>query len=497
MERELSLCLDSPSKHSYVGSFYNPPEKMSHQLCATTVPVRPDKVVKAVNLKKINAKTFQSDPEAGSRAVLAALKTLQEKMRRLELERKHAQRNVEQFSQAARQYASCTAQTELQLGAKEKDSSQRKELVSQLNSAEARCSLLEKQLDYMRRMVESAEREKIATVNKEERGHQNERSQPDLRFRDQLKKLERLENECLKLSNTQSEAERKIELLERKLLEEEHERKLVQEKAEELQRELAANLVSLSAVETKSKKKKCKEKALSSKKSVRTEVSVPQCLPKAKRLPFVAGTSTSPSHSVNANVQSVLHLMKTRQPRLCEKVRGLQSRTEPPYNRKSLHQAPPSSDGAPALGSLSELLLALQDELGQMSFEHQELVRQIDETDQHKLRDDLERELDCLVGRMEEKAGQISKLRKHQQTVLKLSQSSPKQKQRPRRAASADGRNLAGGGSGVRALPSSPVKASSSKTQRHRKVSQERLQLLKDTQKLRSSLREQDINWET
>uniref|UniRef100_A0A3B1JBI1 Centrosomal protein 57kDa-like protein 1 n=1 Tax=Astyanax mexicanus TaxID=7994 RepID=A0A3B1JBI1_ASTMX len=471
MERELSLCLDSPSKHSYVGSFYNPPEKMSHQLCATTVPVRPDKVVKAVNLKKINAKTFQSDPEAGSRAVLAALKTLQEKMRRLELERKHAQRNVEQFSQAARQYASCTAQTELQLGAKEKDSSQRKELVSQLNSAEARCSLLEKQLDYMRRMVESAEREKIATVNKEERGHQNERSQPDLRFRDQLKKLERLENECLKLSNTQSEAE--------------------------LQRELAANLVSLSAVETKSKKKKSKEKALSSKKSVRTEVSVPQCLPKAKRLPFVAGTSTSPSHSVNANVQSVLHLMKTRQPRLCEKVRGLQSRTEPPYNRKSLHQAPPSSDGAAALGSLSELLLALQDELGQMSFEHQELVRQIDETDQHKLRDDLERELDCLVGRMEEKAGQISKLRKHKQTVQKLSQSSPKQKQPPRRAASADGRNLAGGGSGVRALPSSPVKASSSKTQRHRKVSQERLQLLKDTQKLRSSLREQDINWET
>lgn len=49
--------------------------------------------------------------------------------------------------------------------------------------------------------------------------------------------------------------------------------------------------------------------------------------------------------------------------------------------------------------------------------EHQELVRQIDETDKRELREDLERELDCLVRRMEEKAAQISKLRKHQQTV--------------------------------------------------------------------------------
>lgn len=49
--------------------------------------------------------------------------------------------------------------------------------------------------------------------------------------------------------------------------------------------------------------------------------------------------------------------------------------------------------------------------------EHQELVKQIDETITRELRDDLERELDCLVKRMEEKAAQITKLRKHQQTV--------------------------------------------------------------------------------
>lgn len=49
--------------------------------------------------------------------------------------------------------------------------------------------------------------------------------------------------------------------------------------------------------------------------------------------------------------------------------------------------------------------------------EHQELVRQIDETDKRKLREDLERELDCLVRKMEEKSTQITKLRQHQLTV--------------------------------------------------------------------------------
>lgn len=76
--------------------------------------------------------------------------------------------------------------------------------------------------------------------------------------------------------------------------------------------------------------------------------------------------STSPSHSVNANVQGVLHLLKSRQPRLCERMQSLPG--SEPKRRSGSHRAPQSpSDGAAALGSLSELLLALQDELGHMS----------------------------------------------------------------------------------------------------------------------------------
>ncbi|NXH47524.1 CEP57 protein, partial [Dicaeum eximium] len=88
-------------------------------------------------------------------------------------------------------------------------------------------------------------------------------------------------------------------------------------------------------------------------------------------VPFVAGKSTSPSHSVAANVQNVLHLMKHHTKALC--------------NRRVVNDAPlakPASTGRPASKStrpslpmdssssqeeLSEVLLTLQDEFGQMS----------------------------------------------------------------------------------------------------------------------------------
>ncbi|XP_060770136.1 centrosomal protein CEP57L1 isoform X2 [Neoarius graeffei] len=477
--RDSSLCQDSPSKHSYIGSFYAPPDKIPTQLVGQKHQYKSSN-----DLMKISRQTSHAGPDTGSR-VIAALKTLQEKMRRLELERMQAEKNVERFAQAAHQFASSGNQSSQQLQNREEESSKRKELVSQLHSAEARCSLLEKQLEYMRKMVESAQREKTTPVDREcvQQKKKNKPTEPQIQAQ-----LQKLEEECIKLTNTQSEAERKIKLLEQKLLEEEHERKLVQEKAEELQRELEANLL-FSAAEVKPKKKTTKEKTLS-KKSVNMEV--PRRVPKAKRIPFVAGTSTSPSHSVNANVQTVLHLMKIRQPRICEQMQSVPG--SEPKTRSGFQRAQQSpSDGAAAMGSLSELLLALQDELGHMSFEHQELVRQIDETDKRELREDLERELDCLVRRMEEKVAQITKLRKHQQTVQKLSQHSPKQKPKPRRVASADSQYL----SRVQVVPTSVGKASPSRSQGHQTAGHGRLQLLRDAQKMQSSLRQQDISWET
>ncbi|XP_055043057.1 centrosomal protein CEP57L1 isoform X2 [Misgurnus anguillicaudatus] len=503
--RDQTLNLDSPSKQSYVGSFYMPPEKLSRPLYMNTVSHPPDRNISG--LQEISPQVYRTVPDAGSRAVIAALKTLQEKMRRIELERAQAAKNAQHFSQDAQLQVNTSAQIEINSKERKNESSQKKELASKLRSAETRCSLLEKQLDYMKKMVACAETDSITQRERRvsrilqsnlgiEEPVCKEGTNTDLQIQAQLNKLERLEKEYLKLTSTQSEAERKIELLEQKLLLEEHQRKLVQDKAEELQRDFEKNLLSLSAA-TRPKGKKKKDKASCRSPSVKAEAAPPQFLPKAKRLPFVAGTSTSPSHSVNANVQSVLHMMKHRNPRLCERVSALQKSAS--ENQRDQREPQFSPDkAASALGSLSEILLALQDELGQMSFEHQELVKQIDETDKRELRDDLERELDCLVRRMEEKATQISKLRKHQQTVQKLAQppSSPRQKQQ-KQAKPGGTEDKTRIQSGVQAFPVSPVKASPSKGQKQCRTSQESLRLLRETQKLGSSLRRKDITWET
>lgn len=146
-------------------------------------------------------------------------------------------------------------------------------------------------------------------------------------------------------------------------------------------------------------------------------------------------------------------MMKHHQPWLCEQVSALHRpeggvRKTPdkefsPKPARELKQADRS------LGSLSDLLLALQDELGQMSLcvsvfsifilfpdilsfffffslsEHQDLLGQLDVAHHRKEREDLKLELESLVTRMEEKGAQITKLRKHWQVVCR-DESNPK-----------------------------------------------------------------------
>ncbi|KAJ8009598.1 hypothetical protein DPEC_G00090560 [Dallia pectoralis] len=475
MDAHIDQLLDSPSKNSYIGSYYQPPDRLrspSHMKEAPAPVIKTNR-----NVQNITPQVYQTPPDAGSKAVIAALKTLQEKICRLELERKQAERNVKQFSQEDSGYE-CFANQQAQrplVSTAETEGSRKKELFTSLESAEARCQLLEKQLEYMRKMVENAEKDKNILAEKQI-SLQRQRLQNSSDAQIQLEKLEKLERDCLKLTRTQSVTERKIQLLEQKLLEEEHERKLVQEKADELQRELCPAVSD----EVKSKKKKSKRKI-----SLRQEA--PHRIPEY-RLPFVAGTSTSPSHSVHANMQSVLHMMKHHQPHLCERVRSLRSSgssgARRALHRPALHRPatalPSPGLSAPAVGSLSELLVALQDELGQMSFVHQELVRQIDETKSSGTRSDLEEELEQLDKRMVEKSAQIAKLRKYKLTIPES----------PRWRARSEDRGRS------RPRPPSPIKLTSQGGKRAG-VNQENLQLLRETQRLRTSLKKDDIIWET
>uniref|UniRef100_I3K6I7 Centrosomal protein 57kDa-like protein 1 n=1 Tax=Oreochromis niloticus TaxID=8128 RepID=I3K6I7_ORENI len=438
METYHDQILDSPSKNSYIGSYYQPPDRI----------VQPSREPKphahssvSMGTHMASSSVSQSRPNIDSKAVVDALKTLQEKIRRLELERMQAEKSYQQFSHDAQKHPQVTTLYS-QTAAK---------LDSKLQSAEARCKVLEKQLDYMRKMVENAKKERSALM--ENQVAQNTTNQ----------KLEKLESECLKLSRTQTLAEMKLSILEQKLLKEEHERKLVQEKAEEVSQFLDCIYFFGCNSDVS---------CLPPQKTSKPAELLPKS-PMHKKMPFVAGTSTSPSHSVHANVQSILHMMKHHQPQLCQRVSALH-RSEKP-NRLPVD---------PSLSSLADLLLALQDELGQMSFEHQELVRQIDGAQNPEQRQDLQRELEMLVTRMEDKGSQITKLRKHQRMIQKLAQcrSSPEE-------------HTAKKLSGIKPPAPSPVKTE--KKGRTDRTTQKNLQLLRETQKFRNSLKQDDLSWET
>ncbi|XP_041105832.1 centrosomal protein cep57l1-like isoform X2 [Polyodon spathula] len=483
-------------KHSYFGSFHQLPEKIPSGLfvdCKNHC----DTVSQMVGIQNFNSEITRGNSESCTQ-VMSALKTLQEKIHRLELERTQAQNNLKCLSEKALRHKHVLEQEKSETNLVQKEAQQKTELTSQLGSAEAHCALLEKQLDYMRKMVEIAEHEKNETLKKQVL-LQKERIQDQVEVHSKLEKLEVLEQECLKLTATQTKAETKIQQLEQKLLKEEHQCKLVQEKAAQLQAGLEITRIIQSSLPAECKPKK-KTKNMPAKKisSAKKELPVPPIYHKAKTLHFVAGTSTSPSHSVRANVQNVLHIMKYHNRKLYDGRQTLPTRfprSTEPVEKRSFRRPASSCSASSSIGSLSEVLLALQDELGQMSLwlfcssEHQELLKQIQETRITEVREDLERELDCLVKRMEVKGDQISKLKKHQAAVQKLKQKSQKAKRR-----------LASAGAQTEVNEVKPL----SVTLRHRgrspkpskgHTNQGSLQLLKNVQKLQLNLKKDDIMW--
>ncbi|KAM9704454.1 centrosomal protein CEP57L1 isoform 4-T4 [Menidia menidia] len=457
METHHDKVLDSPSKNSYIGSYYQPPDRIPSVSRQLKLPAP-----SSVSIDHTASPLSQTTRNIDSKAVVDALKTLQEKIRRLELERTETEKSYIQYShdsQKRQQVTASFSQTAANLPGPE--SSVRKELDLKLQSAEARCGVLEKQLDYMRKMVENAKKERNVLMENQAslQGQQTSSSSN----RTQQEKLEKLESECQKLNRTQTAAE--------------------------LQREIDVNLrLSVPAAEETKPNKKTRNKT--GKAFKKTELASGS--PTHKKMPFVAGTSISPSHSVHANLQSILHMMKHHQPKLCEQVSALHR--SGCGARKSLQRdfstsaavslKPDSLSVSPSLGSLSDILLALQDELGQMSFEHQELEQQIDAAQYGGHREDLKRDLERLVIRMEEKSAQISKLRKHQDAVHRLKQSQ-----------SHDEDHTARPLNWIRPPAPSPVKAK----QKAKKgmMSQKNLQLLKESQKFRKSLQQNDLFWET
>ncbi|XP_031957322.1 centrosomal protein CEP57L1 isoform X6 [Corvus moneduloides] len=352
----------------------------------------------------------------------------------------------------------------------------------QLSAAQSRCSLLEKQLDYMRKMVCTAELEKKMILQQQ---LQKEEDQNRLELHAKLEKLEVLEKECLELTATQRIAEDKIKHLEEKLCKEEHQHKLIQDKTAQLQNGLDINRILMSSVtcQCEPEKENGKNKKPRKRNPTMKKIQLSQLHVKAGELPFVAGKSVSSSHSVSANVQSVLHIMKHRNPCISSRRQG--GATSGLSGHSALSKS--SCFTSPTVTrSFSDLLLALEDRLGQMSSEHQELLKQIQETQDFQAREDLKQELDCLVKQMESKRKQISKLKKHQATVQKLKRKTEKLKQ------GATHVKLKGGEQKETKEVAVTVKESMSKPCPGQK-SRSSLQLLKAVRKLQLSLKKDDV----
>ncbi|KFV64257.1 Centrosomal protein CEP57L1, partial [Dryobates pubescens] len=431
--------MDSQSKNSYIGRVLQPPNEMLPAAFAST------------ESKKLAA-VGGARPVPDNQAVVAALKTLQEKIHRLELEKCQAEDNLCSLSAAAAQckkalecesYKKKTAHQELM--------QQREDVRVQLNATQSRCSLLEKQLDYMRKMVSSAEQERKKVLEQQAK-LQKEEDQNCLELHAKLEKLEMLEKEWLKLTAAQRITEEKIKCLEEKLCKEEHHCKLMQDKTAQLQRgfERTRILVSSGASQNEPKKGNGKKKKNKKKNATMKTKHLSQIHIKAGELPFVAG-----------------------------KVRAASGTSGHSGLSKSISSC---STSPTATGSLSDLLLAIQDELGQMSFEHQELLKQLQEAQDSKVREDLEWELNCLVKEMDIKGEQISKLEKHQATVQNVKRNTQELKRGAARVQLKCGDQKEAKeivkGSVARSCPGQKSRSS--------------LQLLKTVQKLQSRLRKHD-----
>eukprot|EP00794_Sanderia_malayensis_P000473 gene473-1118_t len=441
--------------------------------------------------------------ETNSKAVVNALKSLQEKIRRLELDRVKAEDNLKSLASEANEYKTILQKEhEFSETTQSAIEQQKKDLEEKLLTAEDKCQLLEKQLMYMRKMTEQPEPERLyQNAGYTRPGYQKQVPETMFGVRDrafQAEKLAELERSHIKLTASQTLAESKIRELEEKLQEERHQRKILQDRAAELQTLAATNriLLNMTSPEDKkpkrtTKKKKAVKKAAKPKRTSH-ESSTP---PSHYRLnmgsiPFVVGKSTAKSYALGANIQNVLSLMKSHNPQLCNAATRAQ--------RKYHVTGSTSSTDAEGIG---ELITQLQDEFGHMGFEHSELVKQIQETTDVKLREDFERELDRLVSRMETKGEQIATLKQHERKHA--------QERRNKATSAQNGshrRSMSLKGSEVEVVTTIKTKSKSPKTEVKHGNAQiidsspsrgpNNLQVFKKVQKLQGTLRQDDLSWD-
>jgi len=385
--------------------------------------------------QKRSGKAVKAYPETSSEAVLSALRGLQDKIRNLELDRSKAEKNLKVLAAETSAYKTLLQQPPpSKPNETSSDSSSpvpNRQLVgtaqieSQLRNADARCELLERQLDNMRRMVQSAERERSDALERQialerDRGRITAENRS---IQSKLEKMEFIQTRFDDLASRKEKSEARIKELEQKLQEEEHRRLLLTDRAAQLQTDAETKRILKDQKKTdrkvtvvkKKKKRSMKSRPVKKVQPVRQTSGQPHYRLNLADVPFLTGTSTSPSHAVSANMQRLLHDLKQHNPVYCNDQVVQDSSNSSDSDERGRSRVRVSSTEE----DLRDLLSALQDEFGKMTFEHQILVKQIAETYDNEIEHDLQQDLDALVLRMERKGEQISTVKRHIEQIRK------------------------------------------------------------------------------
>ena len=467
-------------------------------------------------------------PETQSHAVLSALKELQDKIRRLELGKSSAetkikalatetqkqkerlsitQENVSPKSMTRSQSPSYLTSNHKDISfsstfsTKENDNLLSSQVENQLKNADTRCKLLEKQLENMRGFVQNAEKERSKALELQlnlEREHGRIAAE-NHETKSKLLSLKSLQEKYSEMAARKDLSENKVNELEQKLLLEKHQKQLILDKANELEAERKSREIILKEDHSKSRtiaekpledaKPIVKAKKIASKKN--SALAKPSFPPHYRLnladIPFVIGTSTSPSHAVSANVQSLLHDLKHHSPLYCNE-NVLKNKKKKRTKKKKVS----NSDSNVQIKVLSEadedlndLLLTLQDEYGKLTYQYQLLGKQLDETYDKQLHDELLDEQKQVTTKMEQKRDQISTLQRHKSLIISCT--------RPKKLVNNTTKseipyksNKTKNDVGV--LKSSPLKVSG----KHKK----NLNLLREVQTVHSALHEKDLLWD-
>lgn len=399
-------------------------------------------------------------PTSDRDAVIAALRALQGKISKLDIDRRTAEQNLhllevetkkykEQLPGASKGFVPHSQVSGMESLTDNKTKDNCSVLKDQLEATESRCKELGIQLENMRQIAKHSQQNSWEL--KEKRAVARQKRDTDGSVNKlHLDRLNELERDQAKLMATQSLAETKIRELENRMKEEKSHRKTLQNKTAQLEAVTAqstklASEIQRPPIRSSSAPAKVQEsQMLRPKKMTRKKkkklalakhpMNAAKVEPKRhyhlnlNEIPFVAGKSTGPSHSLGANFQTVLSMLKSHNNILCSNSASV--------NGCRIESSSSTGSSVTSIDQdLNDLLVQLEDELGHLNITHQQIMDQMHFARDMQVREDLERELDDVLAKKSAKGQQISMIKLHQQkdTYQKMHPASSRFNDKPHR----------------------------------------------------------------